>query len=66
MPQDIELCDLGKTSDLIPQQMGRDGRVYRDLRHLCLWQGIALPARSRLLEDKILTVHQSLNTLHRI
>src|SRR6266511_234291 len=46
--------------------MRRDGYVHRDLRYLRLRQGIAYPFRSRLLEDEILTIHQSLNPLDRI
>src|SRR5215510_988380 len=46
--------------------MRRDGRVHRDLRYLRFRQGITYPSCSRLLEDEILAIHQSLNPLDRI
>src|SRR4051794_7543469 len=66
MPQDVEFRDLGETRDLVAQQMRRNGRVHRDFRHLSLRQGITYPSRNRLLEDEVLTIHQSLNPLDRI
>src|SRR5215831_6091162 len=66
MPHDIELCDLWETRDLVTQQMRRDGRLHRELRHLRLREGIAYSSRHRLLEDQVLAIDHSLNPLDRI